>query len=59
MAAREKETIVATGGASRGATALAVVIAFVLLLIVLAYLFGGELYGAGETTDVKVNVQPS
>ena len=59
MAEGERETVVATGGGGRGATALAAVIAFVLLLIVLAYVFGGELYGGGDSTDVKVNVQPS
>ena len=60
MAEGERETVVVTGGAGRGATALAAVIAFVLLLIVLAYACGGELYGSGgDSTDVKVNVQPS
>ena len=59
MAEREKEIVVTSDGASRGAIALAAVIAFVLLLILLAYVFRGELYGGdGGPADVKVNIQP-
>ena len=59
MSDGKEERIVVENGASRGAMALAAVITFVMLLIVLAYLFGGQLYGRGEgRADVKVNVQP-
>ena len=59
MADVEKEVVVTNAQASRGATALAAVIALVLLLIVLAYFFGGELFGGADTADVKVDVRPS
>ena len=58
MADREQEIIITRrDGASRGATTLAVIIAFILLLILLAYLFRGELVGNGGAGDVKVGVQ--
>lgn len=59
MSDAKEERIVVDNGASRGAVALAAVITFVLLLMVLAYLFGGQLYDRSEgPADVKVNVQP-
>jgi hypothetical protein len=57
MADVEREVVITGDPASRGATALAVIIAFILLLILLAYLFRGELLGTGGASDVKVNVE--
>ena len=57
MADREQEIIITRNEASRGATALAVVIASILLLILLAYLYRGELLGTAHTSGVKINVE--
>jgi hypothetical protein len=55
---RERETtVIHTDGGDRGSGGT--VIAVILLIAVLAllfYLFGGQLMGGGETTDVKVDV---
>ena len=58
MADVEKEVVVTGNEASRGASVLAVIIAAILLLILLAYLFRAELLGTGgDTADVQVNVK--
>ena len=55
---RERETTVIhtdTGDRGSGGTVIAVIL-LIAVLALLAYMFGGNLLGGGETTDVKVDV---
>lgn len=61
MAEHEKERVIYTddGGRRGGGSTLAIVLGIIALLVVLFLLFGRDMIGGGETTDIKADVDVS
>lgn len=57
MAEHEKETVIVSDSGERGSGGtIAAVLVLLAVIALLLYLFGGNMFGGGETTDIKADV---